>query len=260
MRYRLKRLAALSLTAAITSWCGFTALAGEWVDGYFGQVYQKEDCSAARNEWVQDKGSWYLTDTLGRKCIGWFLKDDNWYYLDATGARISGSTVNINGVEYTFDDRGAWIPDEASKAAGRVYRSPEYNMEVTLPWYFEMDMHSYLMPSFMDTREKYSFYVTFGDFIWNTPLEDAVESRKMKYEHNLLTIEKISNVTINNRAYVEILAYDNTSAQPWCYDEFYYYPDGPEDNKVAYFGFSYDPAENRKEEIASILSSAKPLE
>jgi len=57
----------------------------EWVDGYW---------ISANQYWTyQPKAQWYK-DSVG------------WYYMDSSGYYEKSTTVKIDGVEYTFDDRG----------------------------------------------------------------------------------------------------------------------------------------------------------
>ena len=40
--------------------------------------------------------------------IGWLLKDQEWYYMDKTGAMQTGFQV-INGKKYYFDEQGKML-------------------------------------------------------------------------------------------------------------------------------------------------------
>lgn len=58
-------------------------------------------------EWRKENGNWYFYNNGGRMS-GWVKPDGNWYYLDPAnmGAMVSGTTMVIDGVSYTFNGSG----------------------------------------------------------------------------------------------------------------------------------------------------------
>lgn len=58
-------------------------------------------------EWKQEGGKWYFYRDGGRMS-GWVNPDGYWYYLDPAelGAMVTGTTKNIDGVDYTFNASG----------------------------------------------------------------------------------------------------------------------------------------------------------
>ena len=60
--------------------------------------------------WQNSRGQWYYMnkDLQGKMQIGWLLKDQEWYYMDKTGAMQTGFQV-INGKKYYFDGQGKML-------------------------------------------------------------------------------------------------------------------------------------------------------
>ena len=58
--------------------------------------------------WVQVDGTWYYAHETGYY-TGWVKPDGNWYYLDPAkgGAMVANTTMEIDGVSYTFSASGA---------------------------------------------------------------------------------------------------------------------------------------------------------
>ena len=58
-------------------------------------------------EWKNESGKWYFYRDGGRMS-GWVNPDGYWYYLDPSelGAMVTGTTMTIDGVSYTFDANG----------------------------------------------------------------------------------------------------------------------------------------------------------
>ena len=58
-------------------------------------------------EWKNESGKWYFYRDGGRMS-GWINPDGYWYYLDPSelGAMVTGTTMTIDGVSYTFDANG----------------------------------------------------------------------------------------------------------------------------------------------------------
>lgn len=60
-----------------------------WLQDGGNYYWLKEDCKMARNEWL------YYNYT--------------WYYFGSDGSMYYGTTYTIDGVNYSFDNNGAWI-------------------------------------------------------------------------------------------------------------------------------------------------------
>ena len=58
--------------------------------------------------WRHVDGSWYYMKDY-RKQTGWVQADGLWYYLDSNGCMISNTTMDIDGVSYTFGSSGAMV-------------------------------------------------------------------------------------------------------------------------------------------------------
>ncbi|MCR5226404.1 MAG: hypothetical protein K6E27_04260 [Eubacterium sp.] len=87
----------------------------EWVDGYW---------ISANQYWTyQPQAQWYK-DSVG------------WYYMDSSGYYEKSTTVKIDGVEYTFDDRGYLVEKQDTPVPEEPEKQPEetkksYNTEFT---------------------------------------------------------------------------------------------------------------------------------
>ena len=60
--------------------------------------------------WKNSRGQWYYMnkDLQGKMQIGWLLKDQEWYYMDKTGAMQTGFQI-IDGKKYYFDTDGKML-------------------------------------------------------------------------------------------------------------------------------------------------------
>ena len=122
MRKWIALLFALVMVTAMAS----TASAA-WENSGGGWWYSYDNGGYARNEWLNDGGwyyfddagwmvtgwkqiggSWYYFDGGGAMQTGWLQQGDAWYYLTGGGAMAAGTTLTIDGAEYTFDDAGVW--------------------------------------------------------------------------------------------------------------------------------------------------------
>ncbi len=77
-----------------------------WIKDAAGWWYQFEDGSYAQNEWIE--GYWCGADGYNTYAgVGsWGQDSTGWWYGDTSGWYAANETVKIDGVEYTFDDRG----------------------------------------------------------------------------------------------------------------------------------------------------------
>lgn len=59
-------------------------------------------------QWREENGTWYFENN-GYRYAGWVKPDGKWYYLDPAkaGAMVSNTTMEIDGVTYSFDESGA---------------------------------------------------------------------------------------------------------------------------------------------------------
>lgn len=69
-----------------------------------------ETLAAHADGWDNSEGVWYYYQG-GQKVNGWILLGDIWYYLDpsANGAMAADTTMEIDGVSYSFDGSGAML-------------------------------------------------------------------------------------------------------------------------------------------------------
>lgn len=64
---------------------------------------------AMRTGWKIINGVWYYLNPDGSMNKGWLNVDGTWYWMNESGAMASGTTVSINGMDYTFNEDGVWI-------------------------------------------------------------------------------------------------------------------------------------------------------
>lgn len=67
--------------------------------------------------WLEDKAkkAWFYMDSNGAMTTGWLELNNTWFYFDkTTGAMYADGTYTIDGAQYTFDKKGAWIPGGGS--------------------------------------------------------------------------------------------------------------------------------------------------
>lgn len=62
--------------------------------------------------WRKIDGNWYYMKNY-LKQTGWVLVNEKWYYLDSNGAMIHDTTMEIDGVSYTFGSDGAMTEPQA---------------------------------------------------------------------------------------------------------------------------------------------------
>ena len=83
------------------------------VDGIKGNVTIELDFAGYGNlipseGWRHISGRWYYMKDYVKQ-TGWVQVDEKWYYLDSNGVMIYDTTMDIDGVTYTFDKNGAMV-------------------------------------------------------------------------------------------------------------------------------------------------------
>ena len=81
---------------------GWKQIGGKWY--YFKGA--SVDFMMARSELKQISGKWYFFDASGAMKTGWVKLDSVWHYFLPSGEMVTGRTITIDGVEYSFDDQG----------------------------------------------------------------------------------------------------------------------------------------------------------
>ena len=108
---KTRKLAALigSVSCLLLS-CTFPSFAAGWQQDEHGVWYQEDNSSYPANTWREIDGNWYHFDENGYRQTGWQEIYSKWYYLmPDTGIMVADTTLEIDGVPYTFDASGAWI-------------------------------------------------------------------------------------------------------------------------------------------------------
>ncbi len=75
---------------------------------YSGAWYYLDANGAMVTGWVY-VGAWYYMGSNGAMATGWLYDSGYWYYLTGSGAMAANTTLNIGGVNYTFNGSGVWI-------------------------------------------------------------------------------------------------------------------------------------------------------
>lgn len=83
------------------------------VDGINGNVtielaFADYNTLIPADSWKHVDGRWYYMKDY-KKQTGWVQVNGVWYYLDPNGAMIHDTTMDIDGVSYTFDNTGAMV-------------------------------------------------------------------------------------------------------------------------------------------------------
>ncbi len=111
----MKQWQVIVTSAALSLVLSFPAMAvqyGPGTTGKWGQsedgrwYYQNPDKSHPASQWVEIKKVWYYFDEEGYMKTGWIQDGENKYYADETGAKVTDTTLTIDGIEYTFDADG----------------------------------------------------------------------------------------------------------------------------------------------------------
>lgn len=152
-----KRFKLLCMAACCSLIFAFTAHAGRWHHDGTNWKYMDGD-SYTVNTWIQDNGKWYFLDASGIMHTGWLLYQNDWYYLEPNGEMVSGSTRELDGVHYEFDDSGKWNDPGKNGFTGQTYANEKYNYSITLPDTYMFDT-DYLDSSFHFFAEKDSVIV-----------------------------------------------------------------------------------------------------
>ena len=75
-----------------------------------GAQYYFDASGAMVTGWKQIGGSWYYFQSSGAMKLGWLKENGKWYYLQSDGKMAAGVTLYIDGVSYTFNTSGVWVP------------------------------------------------------------------------------------------------------------------------------------------------------
>lgn len=89
------------------------------------EFYVGEDGRMVRSSWVEHEGYWYYVNSGGEKMVNQWRytvpaededAEEEWYYLQASGKRVEGKKMAINGETYYFDSDGVmltgWVQGE----------------------------------------------------------------------------------------------------------------------------------------------------
>ena len=120
----------------------YTGVEGWYKNGEDWQ-YKKADGQMAAGCWEQDEnGLTYHLDGNGNiERSAWVQENGGWKYVDESGHMVTSVTKTINGVQYTFDDKGNMIarsekaaPDYSlGKLEGNTYTNYWADMTLSFP-------------------------------------------------------------------------------------------------------------------------------
>ncbi|SCW28798.1 Putative cell wall binding repeat-containing protein, partial [Ruminococcaceae bacterium YRB3002] len=75
-----------------------------------GKLYGFKSSGAMATGWASFDGDYYYFAGSGAAYINkWVKSSGKWYYLGADGKMYHSGTLNIGGVDYTFNGSGAWV-------------------------------------------------------------------------------------------------------------------------------------------------------
>lgn len=97
----------ITISMAITLYCSFTALAGNWNYDSKGWWFQRSNGSYPSDTWQEIDEKWYFFDADGYMKTGWIQCGDKWYYC-----KLSGSLATeqwINGTYYVGVDGAMYV-------------------------------------------------------------------------------------------------------------------------------------------------------
>lgn len=162
------------------------SFAGVWeTDGCRWQ-YRNDAGSYTAGQWIQENGIWYYIDENGIMKTGWFQEGDKWYYLNDSGAMSCATTLVIDGVSYTFDGSGVWLPDVKEGWNGNTFTNASLDYQVTVPDGF-INLERFVAPS-MEIKE-----ITL-DFAASAPdmtVEMMVMALDLPFESSDVTAEQL---------------------------------------------------------------------
>lgn len=105
--------------------------------GYSYWTYAKDGVAA--KGWIQDGGKWYYLDPVyGGMYKYWYYDETNkiWYYLDESGAMVTG-WKKIGDYWYYFKDSGAMLEEDWVETNGKWYylqEGGEMAVNTTITW------------------------------------------------------------------------------------------------------------------------------
>ncbi len=70
--------------------------------------YYFYDYGGLKTGWLQRDGKWYYLTGDGVMKRGWLYSGGKWYYLQMDGSMAVNCTVEVDGIEYSFDYNGVW--------------------------------------------------------------------------------------------------------------------------------------------------------
>ena len=82
------------------------------------EYYVGEDGRMVRSSWVEYEGDWYYITSSGEKAVSQWRytapaededEEEEWYYLQASGRRVEGKKMTIDGKTYYFDSDGVML-------------------------------------------------------------------------------------------------------------------------------------------------------
>lgn len=98
---------AATITAGSTSASAVSGPgAGQWGQDEKGWYYRLSGAEYAKSQWLELKGKWYYFDEEGYMVTGWHTEDGKTYWLSEDGSMAEGTTIEMNGASYDFDEHG----------------------------------------------------------------------------------------------------------------------------------------------------------
>lgn len=75
-----------------------------------GSTYRLGGSGRMLTDWQHIDNNWYYYNSSGKMITGWLELAGKWYYLYDDGKMAANTVITINGITYTVDSDGVWIP------------------------------------------------------------------------------------------------------------------------------------------------------
>lgn len=99
--------------------------------------------SMAKNCWIGNNGNWYYMQNNGLMySSGWILdgytttNPGTWYYATASGAILTNTFAEIDGVTYYFNGSGAMLQGNTTNIYGNILTTPSAGTSPYAPTYY----------------------------------------------------------------------------------------------------------------------------
>ena len=97
------------LALLMTFLAAMPVYAAQWHQDTTGWWYEQDNGTYPAGKWELINGQWYNFNQSGYMQTGWVNSNGVWYYCLPSGEMVHDTTMEIDGVSYTFQSDGAWV-------------------------------------------------------------------------------------------------------------------------------------------------------